>query len=322
MRAIPCGSAVLAAVVAALVVACGSGEGSGTTPLDELERLAFVPASQCRLDGFVGEDADLSLRRAIVFDLYELSRGRRAELLRARGIPVERVIEFESAAQDEDADLPAYLTREEAVALARMRGMRLPTAKEWLHVAVGRRSFPYPWGQEHRGSVANTLELEFNKPCAVGTFERGRSEPFGCYDMLGNVWEWVDGHVPGYDDDGAAVGDTALGGSWRHLPRKTYGAFDTAGREGLYFHAMTVAPGTSAPFLGARMCADAETYLLETADQWGSDARSIQRIEGVGRRWAGAVGTGPILAVLEPLLARPAAPRALASLAAGARGAL
>lgn len=317
MRAIPCGSV---ACVAALALACGRPEGSGITSLDELERLAFVPASQWRLDGYVGEDADLSLRKAIVFDLYELSRGRRAELLRSSGRTVEGAIRFESAAQDDDEDLPAYVTRVEALALALLRGMRLPTAREWLHVAVGRRSFPYPWGQEHRGSVANTLELEFHKPCPVGTFERGRSEPFGCYDMLGNVWEWVDGHVPGYDDDGAAQGDTLLGGSWRHLPRKTYGAFNTAGREGLYFHAMTVAPGTSAPFLGVRMCADAETYLFEKAARWGDDARSVQRIEAVGRRWAAAVGAGPILAVLEPLIAQPAAPRALFVLAAGARG--
>jgi hypothetical protein len=168
--------------------------------------------------------------------------------------------------------------------------------------------------------VANTLELELNMPCPVGTFERGRSEPFGCYDMLGNVWEWVDGYVPGFDDDATALGDTLLGGGWRHLPHKTYGAFNTAGREGLFFHAMTVAPGTFAPFLGVRMCADAEIYLSEKAPSWGQDARSIQRVEAVGRRWAAAVGAGPILAVLEPLIARPGAPQALRALATGARG--
>jgi hypothetical protein len=58
MGAIPCGAVALVAVLA---LACHERPALGITPLDELERLAFVPASPCRLDGYVGVDADLSL---------------------------------------------------------------------------------------------------------------------------------------------------------------------------------------------------------------------------------------------------------------------
>jgi formylglycine-generating enzyme required for sulfatase activity len=82
--------------------------------------------------------------------------------------------------------------------------MRIPSAKEWIHVAVGRKRMRYPWGAK-AGRFANTIDISVNRPVPVGTFENGRVDLFGCYDMLGNVWEWVADEVrtPGWESDGS-----------------------------------------------------------------------------------------------------------------------
>ncbi len=67
---------------------------------------------------------------------------------------------------------------------------RLPTEHEWEKAARGDSGNQYPWGMEFDSSKCNTIESDNNGTTEVHKYPQGIS-PYGCYDMAGNVWEWI-----------------------------------------------------------------------------------------------------------------------------------
>lgn len=317
--------AALALHLSWLAVACNGGEEPATRALLELERLTFVAPAHCQLE----DDTDLSLTRALVFDRFEVTRADFAHYFGARArARREEFVSEEALDTPERADWPAFFSYYEAEELGRMRGMRLPTPKEWLHVAVGRREYQQPWGGAGRKYFANTWVLDaqghdfsLNLPSRVGTYENGVSRPFGCYDLLGNVWEWVDGIVPGYDspasedlDDQGGTRASILGGGFNSAWQPTHQR--DAGRR---FHARTMHKNELAPWVGGRLCAAADEYLWAKAGEWGTGEGAARRVRAVARRWAenDALARAELRPLLASLSERPGAPRGLAWLAEG-----
>ena len=80
-------------------------------------------------------------------------------------------------------EYPAILTWEEASFFAKGIGMRLPTEKEWISIAIG-GMYTKNDGNILRGAFCFTSSII---PKPVG-FHKNR---FGIYDMLGNASEWI-----------------------------------------------------------------------------------------------------------------------------------
>jgi len=95
----------------------------------------------------------------------------------------------------------------EAVAYARWAGKDLPTWNQWWRAALGDRHNVFPWGNDAQTAESRAnFGLVGTQP--VGSHPLGLS-PFWCFDMAGNVREWLRDAVPGIPNK------LVVGGSWQ-----------------------------------------------------------------------------------------------------------
>jgi formylglycine-generating enzyme required for sulfatase activity len=110
------------------------------------------------------------------------------------------------------------------------RHFRLPSEAEWEYAARAGTTTLYWWGDKADQNMMNVSGVagrdKWEATAPVGSFP---ANPFGLYDVLGNVWELVeDCRRPNYDatpTDGSAVEDhpcdmrVARGGSYANFTR-------------------------------------------------------------------------------------------------------
>ena len=146
---------------------------------------------------------------------------------------------------------------------------RLPTDAEWEYACRAGTTTRYYWGDSDSESTVkryawyekNAIDPHWTSPHAAeeGTQEVGRKEPnpWGLYDMSGNVWEWCqdwyDEHYysnsPRQDPRGPSSGDRRVlrGGSWGNYAwyvRSSYRDW--------------VTPGSRYDYVGFRIVRDVE----------------------------------------------------------------
>jgi gamma-glutamyl hercynylcysteine S-oxide synthase len=127
----------------------------------------------------------------------------------------------------------------EADAYARWAGKRLPTEPEWEravthHPTSGQQR--YPWGDTPPADVHANLGQRHDGPAPVGAYPRGAS-PWGCHQLIGDVWEWTSSDFTAYPGFRAFPYDeyskvffgpnykVLRGGSWASDPVAVRGTF-------------------------------------------------------------------------------------------------
>lgn len=70
-------------------------------------------------------------------------------------------------------------------------GLSLPTGEQWEKAARGTNGRVWPWGDEEPTAEHCNFDKHVGGPTPVGHYSPKGDSPFGCVDMVGNVWEWI-----------------------------------------------------------------------------------------------------------------------------------
>ncbi|MBU4217254.1 formylglycine-generating enzyme family protein [Candidatus Parcubacteria bacterium] len=82
------------------------------------------------------------------------------------------------------------ISQNQAVMACAKAGKRLPTSKEWFQASLGTPDLDSGW----QGDDCNVKKNWPDSPGPTGSGKNCVSSS-GVYDMIGNVWEWIDGSI-------------------------------------------------------------------------------------------------------------------------------
>jgi formylglycine-generating enzyme required for sulfatase activity len=196
------------------------------SPESERERVQDEKPHQAVVAGFI-------------MGRYEVTQGEYRELMgvnpsyfKGDSFPVEQVSWFDAisycnALSVKEGLVPAYTITGDAVTWNREAGgYRLPTEAEWEYACRAGTSTPFS-----TGDIITTDQANFNGDIPYANNPRGPSRnrttaagsfppnPWGLYDMHGNVYEWCWDWYGEYPGDPAAdktgTARVVRGGSWR-----------------------------------------------------------------------------------------------------------
>jgi formylglycine-generating enzyme required for sulfatase activity len=223
----------------ALITAAGPAHPTDGGPRDGMVR---IPGGTFTMGAEAADSPDAYPRHRVAvrpfwIDRCEVTQAEYAAFCRATGHKAP-VTWRDGAPQPRRERWPVTnVTWHDASAYAAWAGKRLPTEAEWEYAARSADGRTYPWGEAAPKGLA-ALEDEPSLG-GVGRFAAGAS-PFGCLDMCGNVWEWVQDWYGPYPEAGprthrtaSAMGPTVFSPLSIHAGRK-YKALRGGGAIGYY----------------------------------------------------------------------------------------
>ncbi|GHT87735.1 hypothetical protein FACS1894137_15350 [Spirochaetia bacterium] len=148
---------------------------------------------------------------------YEAVMGNNPSYFKGANRPVEQVSWFDAVAYCNARSLreglsPVYTINGENVTWDRnAKGYRLPTEAEWEYACRAGTTGPFSTGNTITKSQAN---YDAGETAAVGSFA---ANPWGLYDMHGNVWEWCWDWIGLYSTEAQTDPTGAASGSARVL---------------------------------------------------------------------------------------------------------
>jgi len=102
----------------------------------------------------------------------------------------------------------------------------LPTEAQWEYACRAGTTTDYSWGNDINASQANYSDSNNNRPLNVGQYA---PNPWGFFDMHGNVWEWTADWYGAYPTGNPVVDSTGPGsGSNRGLRGGSWSSDGTA----------------------------------------------------------------------------------------------
>lgn len=171
--------------------------------------MVYVPGGECLLGTDDPDDGEDNPARRVFVPSFAIDR---MEVTNADYKRFKPGHEFPAGEENLPVTNVLY---DEAAAYAKWAGKRLPTEDEWEKAARGTNGRIYPWGNEWKpervtqrprktGQSESLLSKRPTNQCVIGV-SRVRSvgskpegaSPYGCLDMAGNAWEWVQGFYRG-----------------------------------------------------------------------------------------------------------------------------
>jgi formylglycine-generating enzyme required for sulfatase activity len=224
-------------------LAWGEAEGEVVNRKDG-STLVWVPAGAFRMGAADGDKDERPVHEVKLAGLFVgKTEVTWAQLERfcaetSRPAPVNVIDDHPGHFEAGPKDPAFHVTWDDARAYCAWAGLRLPSEAEWEYAARGTDGRRFPWGNNEPVD-ARLANLADDSALAaapdwqatagyddghvylspVGAFPEGAS-PFGCLDMAGNVWEWVEDAYRPYDDQEAGADEgqplerVVRGGSW------------------------------------------------------------------------------------------------------------
>jgi formylglycine-generating enzyme required for sulfatase activity len=236
-----------------------SGSGKAFRDCPECPEMVVIPAGKFLMGSPPGESGRsdeegpqrvVAIGRSFALGRYEVTRGEYARFVSSTHHAVDtctdrKRADFRNPGFKQTDQHPAVcVSLDDAETYARWlstktgQRYRLPTEAEWEYAARAGTDAARYWGNEDAAAClhANVADQSqrragwrgqffscfdgYKYTAPVGSF---RPNPFGLYDMLGNVWEWsCSDYVERYDGTESSCGSgprrVNRGGSWTFLP--------------------------------------------------------------------------------------------------------
>jgi len=227
-------AAALALVVIALVVYLlwlrgqesrnnrSGGETSGAP-----EGMQLIPGGKFMMGRNDGEEDERPAHEVEVgsfyLDKYEVTRQQYKKFTDDTGRPAPRNWANNGALSPGERLLPVtFVTWQDAADYAKWAGKRLPTEEEWEYAARGgAKGNLYPWGNQWVDGYANVGQPRLEPG---GSFESDLN-PFGIYDMAGNVSEWVLNYYSRYGASSEEKYRVYRGGNFTAEPNESFATY-------------------------------------------------------------------------------------------------